>query len=132
MTRGRTSLAALAIAAAAATGCGEKREATTGGASSSGSAPAVTVSETEYKLTPANLQAAPSGPVTIRVENAGHTQHSLEIETPSGEVRARTLSPGASQTLTANLRPGTYQMYCPIDGHRAKGMAGKLVVARGA
>jgi plastocyanin len=112
-------------------GCGEKRETTTGAGSSGGSAPATSISETEYKLTPASAQAAGSGPITVQVKNAGSTQHALEIEAPSGEVKSKTLSPGASQTLTVNLKPGTYDMYCPIDGHKGKGMVGKLVVGGG-
>jgi uncharacterized cupredoxin-like copper-binding protein len=123
-------LAGIALAAAIA-GCGEKRETTTGAAASGAAAPAVTISETEYKLTPSNAQAAKSGPVKVQVKNAGSTEHSLEIEAPSGEIRAKTLKPGASQTLTANLKPGTYEMYCPIDGHKGKGMVGKLVVGGG-
>jgi len=130
VTRLVIPLVGIALTAAVA-GCGEKRETTTGAAPSGGSAPAVTISETEYKLTPSNAQAAKSGQVTVQVRNEGGTQHSLEIETPSGEVKAKTLAPGASQTLTASLKPGTYDMYCPIDGHKAKGMVGKLVVGGG-
>jgi uncharacterized cupredoxin-like copper-binding protein len=108
-------------------GCGEKRETTTGAASPAGGA-GVTVSESEFKLTPANAQAAKGGEISIQLKNDGGTQHALEIKTPGGEVKSKTLSPGDSQTLTANLKPGTYEMYCPIDGHKAQGMAGTISV----
>src|SRR3954453_7531426 len=36
-------------------------------------------------------------------------------------------SRGATATLEADLdKPGTYTMYCPLDGHRAKGMSGSI------
>jgi heme/copper-type cytochrome/quinol oxidase subunit 2 len=48
------------------------------------------------------------------------------------------VEPGASATLEADLdKPGTYTWYCPLDGHRGKGMSGSITVggsspARGA
>jgi uncharacterized cupredoxin-like copper-binding protein len=32
-------------------------------------------------------------------------------------------------SVTADLKPGTYDFYCPVDGHRQAGMAGKLTVS---
>jgi plastocyanin len=130
------SVAAPALALAvtlAAGGCGEKRETSTGGAS--GASPAtpgtVSVSESEFKLTPASAQAQGSGPVTIRVKNDGATQHALVVVGPKGAVKTPTLAPGQGATLKADLKPGTYAMFCPIDGHKRKGMVGKIVVGKG-
>jgi uncharacterized cupredoxin-like copper-binding protein len=124
------ALAAIALAAAVG-GCGEKRETTTGGASSSGSAPsAVTISETEYKLDPADPKVA-AGPVTIRVKNDGTTDHALVIKASGATLKTPTLAPGKSATFRPNLPAGTYEIYCPIDGHKAKGMRGELVVGSG-
>ena len=124
-----TALAAAGLLTILA-GCGEKRETTTGAAAPTGGS-TVTVTESEYKLTPPNAQAAKGGEIQIQVKNDGGTQHALEIDAPGGEVKSKTLAPGDSQTLTANLKPGTYEMYCPIDGHKGKGMVGKLVVGAG-
>jgi uncharacterized cupredoxin-like copper-binding protein len=127
----RAAAAILAFALLAVAGCGEKRETTTGGAPASGSAPAaVTVSETEFKLDPASVEVA-EGKVTVEVKNEGGTEHALEIEGPGGEVKTPTLAPGKSVTLDADLKAGTYEMYCPIDGHKGKGMEGELVVGGG-
>jgi uncharacterized cupredoxin-like copper-binding protein len=39
-----------------------------------------------------------------------------------------TAQPGATATVSANLRPGTYTFYCPVDSHREQGMMGTLTV----
>jgi plastocyanin len=126
---------AVALAAAgllALTGCGEKRATSTGGASSSSApATAMTVSETEFKLSPGTLNVPKAGAVTIEVKNDGTTQHALVITGPSGQAKTSTIAPGKTATLNADLKAGTYQMYCPIDGHRAMGMKGEIKVAGG-
>jgi uncharacterized cupredoxin-like copper-binding protein len=125
----RSAAPLIALVALAVSGCGEKRETTTGAASSSASA-AVTVSETEFKLDPSTPKAN-AGSVTIEVKNDGGTDHALEIEGPNGEIKTPTLAPGKSATVKADLKAGTYAMYCPIDGHKGKGMKGEIVVGGG-
>ena len=57
------------------------------------------------------------------------TEHALEIEGNGlEEQRTATLSPGDSATLTVDLKPGKYTIYCPIGGHRALGMKGTITV----
>jgi uncharacterized cupredoxin-like copper-binding protein len=119
---------AVAVALIALSGCGEKR-ATSTGAGSSPSAAAI--SESEFKLTPASVKVPNAGPVRIQVKNAGGTAHALALQTASGVVTSPTLAPGKSASLQADLKAGTYTMYCPIDGHRGKGMEGKVVVGSG-
>jgi uncharacterized cupredoxin-like copper-binding protein len=123
---------ALGVALAAG-GCGEKRETSTGGASGASSAApgAASISESEFKLTPASAQVQSAGPVTIHVKNDGATQHALVVVGPKGAVKTPTLAPGQGATLKADLKPGTYAMFCPIDGHKGKGMVGKIVVGKG-
>jgi plastocyanin len=124
-------LAALGAAGLLAlAGCGEKRETTTGGgASSSGTATAVTISETEFKLSPTTPAIGPGGSITVK--NDGGTTHALEVEGPNGEVKTKALAPGKSATLKAPDKEGSYEMYCPIDGHKDKGMKGELKVGSG-
>ena len=31
--------------------------------------------------------------------------------------------------MTVTLKKGTYTFYCPVDGHEAAGMKGKLIVS---
>jgi uncharacterized cupredoxin-like copper-binding protein len=119
---------AVAVALIALSGCGENRATSTGGGSSPA---ALAISESEFKLTPASAKVAKAGPVTIQVKNAGGTAHALALKTSTGVVTTPTLAPGKSASLKADLKAGTYTMYCPIDGHRGKGMEGKVVVGSG-
>ena len=35
---------------------------------------------------------------------------------------------GGTSRVTVRLKKGTYTFYCPVDGHKAAGMKGKLIV----
>jgi plastocyanin len=70
---------------------------------------------------------AKAGKVTIAFKNASSTPHAVEIEGKGVEAKSQVVT-GGSSTVSATLKPGTYDFYCPVDGHRAAGMAGKLVV----
>ncbi|MEA2353626.1 MAG: hypothetical protein QOJ14_2040, partial [Thermoleophilaceae bacterium] len=135
----------LRLAAAAAAlglvvaGCGESRKASsstnTAPAQSTtpkSAAPGVAVTEREFSLSPADLEVPKAGTIRISIRNAGGVEHALEVEGPHGESRAGPIAPGGSATLQVVLdKPGRYEWYCPIDGHRAKGMRGTIVVAGG-
>ena len=70
--------------------------------------------------------------MTLDVKNDGQIAHALEVEGPNGEAKTGTIDPGSSATLTVDLsKPGTYEMYCPIDNHKGMGMKGTVVVAGG-
>lgn len=126
-------------------GCGDDSGTTTTGvpaeATPSVPKPAkqVVVHETEFKLDPAKAAGGNEGLVSIKIVNDGRIAHSLAVDGPNGEVELDgRVEPGASATLEADLdKPGTYAWYCPLDGHRAKGMSGTITVggsspARGA
>jgi len=66
--------------------------------------------------------------VTFTVTNDGQETHALEVEGNGVEEKTDSIAPGDSGTLTVDLEPGEYEFYCPIDGHRAQGMEGKIVV----
>lgn len=91
----------------------------------------VEVSETEYKLDPADPQVSKSGVVEIRVGNNGGVDHSLEVEGPDGEAETPTLPPGDSASLKVDLPAGEYTWYCPIANHRELGMEGTITVEGG-
>ncbi len=71
-----------------------------------------------------------AGDVTFNLKNDGQTTHSLEIEDVNGQdvETEGDVAPGSSGKLTANLKPGTYEFYCPIDSHREMGMTGEITV----
>jgi len=70
---------------------------------------------------------APAGPVTIDLDNPASTPHAVEIEGNGVEEASETVS--ASKTsVSADLKPGTYEFYCPVGNHRDQGMEGTLTV----
>ena len=97
--------------------------------SGGGGGQTIQVKESEYKLTPSSFKVSKPGTVTFEVTNAGTMGHALEVEGNGVEEKTSTISAGSSAKLSVNLsKNGTYEVYCPIDGHRSLGMQAKLVV----
>jgi uncharacterized cupredoxin-like copper-binding protein len=98
------------------------------GASSGGSASgSVAISETEFQLDPSDATAK-AGSVAFDVKNDGSVVHDLEIEGNGVEESTDPIEAGSSAKLSVDLKPGTYEIYCNIDDHRAEGMEGTLTV----
>jgi uncharacterized cupredoxin-like copper-binding protein len=74
---------------------------------------------------------APAGNVTIRLRNpsAAGKPHAVEVEGHGVEDKTATIAPGKRTSLTVRLKKGRYDFYCPVDGHRAGGMEGTLIVS---
>ena len=71
----------------------------------------------------------PAGPTTFEVTNNGTIEHNFEVEGQGIEEELpENLPPGASGTLTVDLAPGTYEVYCPIGNHADEGMRVELTV----
>jgi uncharacterized cupredoxin-like copper-binding protein len=95
----------------------EGQEGTTGVAA----AGTVEVSLVEFEMQMADTVAA--GTVTFNITNNGTMEHSFEIEGNGVEEELEPhLQPGESATLTVDLAPGTYTVYCPVSDHRSRGM----------
>ncbi len=69
------------------------------------------------------------GLTTFVIKNAGRKEHTFEIK---GEGVDQKLSPnpkpGQTATLEVNLKPGTYNVTCPVDFHTMRGMKTTLTV----
>jgi plastocyanin len=100
--------------------------------SGSGSGSAIPVSLQDFSIDPSTISPRSGGTVTFSVVNKGPSPHALEIDGNGVEEETETLSTGDHADLTVDLKPGTYEIYCPIGDHRARGMEGKLVVRGGA
>ena len=87
----------------------------------------VNVNMAEFAFQPSTITVAP-GSVTFAMHNTGQFPHTLHIDGVDDDL-APALDAGQSATATVNLAPGTYTFWCPVDGHRARGMEGTLVVA---
>lgn len=94
---------------------------------SGGGAKAATISETEFKLTPSTAKVG-AGAVTVTAKNDGTIVHTLEIDGNGVEKKTGMIQAGSSAVLKVNLKPGTYEMYCTIPGHKQSGMKGTIVV----
>lgn len=132
------ALTGLTFAVAACSGGGTASTPSSGGPPPTTSAPPssqaasnqVTVQMTEFHLALSRQTFTP-GTYTFVAVNAGQTVHAIEVDGPGvsdqrtpGDVR-----PGQSASLTVTLQPGSYELYCPVDGHKSKGMDTHFTVA---
>ena len=126
----RFAIVPLAVAALVLAACGGSSSSS--GSSSSGAAAgaATTVPATlsEWKVAVGGTVKA--GTVTFDVKNAGTFPHNFTASGPgvSGKTTGN-LDAGKSGTLTLDLKPGSYEFYCSIPGHKAQGMDLKLTVS---
>ncbi len=91
----------------------------------------IQVKETEFKLQPAEVTLDKPGAYVFKAVNSGDTVHALEVEGEGIEEETEEIEPGQSAELKVKLKAGTYELYCPVDGHAEEGMEGKLTVKEG-
>ena len=120
-------------ASALLAGCGGGKSSTTTGAATN-AAPTIpgshrlTATESEYKIA-LSSSSVPAGKYVIDAVNKGTIDHALAVNGPgTAGTQTGTISPGASQTLNVTLSKGTYDLACPVPGHKALGMDTKLTV----
>jgi len=90
---------------------------------------AVSAKLSEWKVELSERTIA-AGTVTFTVANVGSIPHALEVEGQGIEQETPVIQPGSSATLTLTLKPGTYEVYCPVgeDSHKKLGMETELKV----
>jgi len=91
------------------------------------------LSEWKVELSQPSITA---GTVTFTVMNVGTVPHAFEVEGQGIEQETDVIQPGSSATLKLTLKPGNYDLYCPVggDSHKHLGMEThlKVVSAKGA
>jgi plastocyanin len=130
------ALAAMGLFAGVACGGGGSSAGpttTASGGGSGGGSRTVTATETEYKIALSQTSFSP-GTYTFTAVNKGKVAHSLEINGPGVQNQRipGNVSPGQSRSLTATLKAGSYEIWCPVDGHKGLGMDVKIQVGGGA
>jgi uncharacterized cupredoxin-like copper-binding protein len=121
-----------ALALAACGGSSSSSSSATAAAASSaaagGSASSVSATLSEWKVAVAGSVKA--GTVTFNVKNAGTFAHNLTVDGPGvSDKGSGNIDAGSSGSVTVDLKPGTYELYCSIPGHKAQGMDLKLTVS---
>ncbi|MCI0711292.1 MAG: PQQ-dependent sugar dehydrogenase [Chloroflexi bacterium] len=91
---------------------------------------AIDVSLVEFSINmPTQIQ---SGSVTFNVTNNGTMEHNFKVEGNSIEsVFDTNLQPAETRSMTIDLPPGTYEVYCPVEDHADQGMRLQLEVTGG-
>jgi uncharacterized cupredoxin-like copper-binding protein len=90
---------------------------------------AVAISLTEFALDPADLSLA-AGSFTFEGINDGSIAHGLAIEGEGISVGTPDIAyaAGTTQSFDVNLTAGTYEVFCPVPGHKEAGMTATLTV----
>ncbi len=129
-----TWLTALVLAAGALTaaGCGgddSSSSSSSGGGGGGGGGQTLTVTADpggaiSWDKTSLDAKA---GKVTLQIDNQSSTPHAIEVEGNGVEQKTKTVT-GGSADVTVDLKPGKYEYYCPVPGHKST-MHGTLTVS---
>jgi plastocyanin len=120
-------LAALALLLAACGG-GSGESATTSSGGGGGSTVKIAADPSGALKFDTNSLEATAGNVTIDFTNDSSISHDVKIEGNGVSEEGTDQVTGGSTSATLDLQPGTYTFFCSVDGHRAAGMEGTLVV----
>lgn len=86
---------------------------------------------TEWSVT-LSQDSVPAGAIAFNVRNTGTMTHRFEVEGNGEEWATEDLVAGGDITMSLNLTPGTYEVYCPIVAggvnHEERGMTTALRV----
>jgi uncharacterized cupredoxin-like copper-binding protein len=111
----------------------------------------LSVAAKEFAFAPAALTAKAGQPITISLQNTGAVEHDWSIreiaisgeatssgDAPSGHTMGGmgdepklhvAVGTGGKGTLTFTpSKPGTYEYYCTVAGHKEAGMVGTLTI----
>jgi plastocyanin len=67
--------------------------------------------------------------VTLVMANPSSFPHAIAVKGHGLNKKGKTVNKGGTSRVTVKLKKGTYTFYCPVGGHEAAGMKGKLVVS---
>ncbi|WP_323189249.1 cupredoxin domain-containing protein [Kitasatospora sp. NBC_00240] len=110
-----------ATAASALTGCSSS-----GGGSSGSGTVQVDASDTACQV---SVNTLPAGPVSIAVSNTGSKVTEVYVYAPGDRIvtERENIGPGTRATVTAELRPGSYEIACK-PGMTGDGIRQKITV----
>lgn len=74
------------------------------------------------------IATAPPGPLEISSKNDASIPHDIALEGNGVTGKGATVQDGGVSSFKVTLKPGKYQYYCTVAGHREGGMEGTLTV----
>ena len=123
--------AALALAACGGSSGSSSDESSGTQTTSGGVVQTIQISEKEFSLNPSTVTLSKPGTYEFQVTNDGEITHALEIEEGGGGAEAESgdIAAGEMKTMRFTFSgDGSFEMYCPIDGHKDQGMKGTINV----
>jgi len=112
--------------------CGGSSNGGEGSAAGGAVVQTIQISEKEFSLNPSTVTVPKPGTYEFDVTNDGSITHAFNVEQSGGGDEAQTgdIAPGSHKTVKFTFSAGgSYQMYCPVDGHRSEGMEGTIMVS---
>ena len=93
----------------------------------------VPVTLTEYKVE-LGRDSVRAGTIKFQVKNEGAATHGFYVRGEGVDKGSREIPAGQSGSLSLTLKPGTYEVFCPMAdlSHKKAGMTTKLHVIPGA
>jgi uncharacterized cupredoxin-like copper-binding protein len=89
----------------------------------------VTIILKDFTITPADVTLPKPGTYTFELHNEGAQVHTLEVDGNGLEKKGKEINFGKKTSFTVTFKKaGTYEMYCPVDGHKDLGMSGTITV----
>lgn len=111
----------------------------------------ITIETADFTYTPLSITVPAGEPATLKLTNTGRVEHDYVIEKINvTDIVASDTGPAqhhqmghepefdlhffakAGETATLQftaLEPGTYEVFCSVEGHKEAGMIGQLIVA---
>jgi uncharacterized cupredoxin-like copper-binding protein len=139
----RLCLVSLAIAGLGLAACGgddnssssntapKKKAAAAAPSSGGGSTVKFTAEDSNGLKFDKKTATAKAGAVTLTMDNpSGNSQpHAIAVEGNGVDKDGTPVQPGQGPSkISVKLKPGKYEFYCPVDGHKQAGMEGTLTV----
>ena len=83
----------------------------------------------EFTLT-FSQQAFTAGTYTFKAPNEGKFPHTISITGPGVDnvTAGGPAQSGQEVSMTVDLQPGTYKIWCPVRDHEARGMVTEITV----
>lgn len=119
----------LAAVLAACSASGGANGTATPGVSALPTAATTAIQVKDFTILPATTSITASN-VALAVTNDGPTIHNVTVRDSAGKVLfgSRDLRAGESQTITGQIAPGSYVLFCTLPGHESLGVKATLTV----